>query len=116
MSQSLPVTAVSEARQSLLGRATSFFVYLFERIMPDPFVFAVVLTFVGAVLARLLAPDATASSFASAWYGGVSPSSRSRSRWSSCLSQAMPCQSLHRCNVFLRALLDWPQHRSPPSP
>src|SRR5215472_6945582 len=71
MSQSLPVEAVSEAKQSLLGRATSFFVYLFERIMPDPFVFAVLLTFVGAVLARLLAPDATASSIASAWYGGV---------------------------------------------
>jgi short-chain fatty acids transporter len=71
MSQSLPVTAVSEARQSLLGRATSFFVYLFERIMPDPFVFAVLLTFVGALLARLLAPGATASSIASAWYGGV---------------------------------------------
>ena len=71
MSQSLPVAAVSEAKQSLLGRATSFFVYLFERIMPDPFVFAVLLTFVGAVLARLLAPDATASSIASAWYGGV---------------------------------------------
>src|SRR5260370_24669624 len=71
MSQSLPVTAVYEARQSLLGRATSFFVYLFERIMPDPFVFAVLLTFVGAVLARILAPGATVSSIASAWYGGI---------------------------------------------
>jgi short-chain fatty acids transporter len=71
MSQSLPVTATYESRQSLLGRITSFFVYLFERIMPDPFVFAVLLTFVGAVLARLLAPGATASSIASAWYGGV---------------------------------------------
>src|SRR6516164_8737672 len=71
MSQSLPITVTYEARQSLLGRATSFFVYLFERIMPDPFVFAVLLTFVGALLARLLAPGATASSIASAWYGGV---------------------------------------------
>lgn len=71
MSQSLPVAAVHEARQSLLGRATGFFVYLFERIMPDPFVFAVLLTFVGAALARMFAPGATVSSIASAWYSGV---------------------------------------------
>ena len=71
MSRSLPITVTYEASQSLLGRATSFFVFLFERIMPDPFVFAVLLTFVGAVLARVLAPGATASSIASAWYGGV---------------------------------------------
>src|SRR5260370_41791769 len=64
--------AVSEERkQGLLGRATAFFVYLFEKIMPDPFVFAVLLTFLGVLLARMYAPNATFPSIASAWYGGV---------------------------------------------
>jgi short-chain fatty acids transporter len=58
-------------KQSLLGRITAFFVYLFERIMPDPFVFAVLLTFLGAALALWLAPHATPVSIAAAWYGGV---------------------------------------------
>lgn len=57
--------------QSILGRATAASVYLFEKVMPDPFVFAVLLTFVGAALALEFAPHATVSSVASAWYGGV---------------------------------------------
>ena len=61
----------SEEKQSLLGRATAFFVYLFEKVMPDPFVFAVILTFVGALLALWFAPNATLPSVASAWYGGI---------------------------------------------
>jgi short-chain fatty acids transporter len=64
-------TVSEERKQSLLGRATAFFVYLFEKVMPDPFVFAVLLTFLGALLARAYAPNATFSSIASAWYGGV---------------------------------------------
>jgi short-chain fatty acids transporter len=64
--------AASETRkQSLLGRATAAFVYLFERVMPDPFVFAVILTFVGALLALEFAPNATVPSVALAWYGGI---------------------------------------------
>jgi len=58
-------------KQSILGRATAVSVYLFEKVMPDPFVFAVLLTFVGALLALEFAPNATVSSVASAWYGGV---------------------------------------------
>jgi short-chain fatty acids transporter len=61
----------SEEKQSLLGRATAFFVYLFEKVMPDPFVFAVILTFLGALLALWFAPNATLPSVASAWYGGI---------------------------------------------
>jgi short-chain fatty acids transporter len=61
----------TEKKQSLLGRATAFFVYLFEKVMPDPFVFAVILTFVGAFLALEFAPGATLPSIASAWYGGI---------------------------------------------
>jgi short-chain fatty acids transporter len=64
-------TSQRESRQTLLGRITGVFVYVFERIMPDPFVFAVLLTFLGAALAWTFAPDATPASIASAWYGGV---------------------------------------------
>ena len=60
-----------ERKQSLLGRATALSVYLFEKVMPDPFVFAVLLTFVGALLALKFAPHATLPSVASAWYGGI---------------------------------------------
>ena len=44
---------------------------LFENLMPDPFVFAVLLTFAGALLAWWLAPAATPASIASAWYAGI---------------------------------------------
>jgi short-chain fatty acids transporter len=60
-----------EQRQSLLGRFTSALVYVFERILPDPYVFAVILTFVGVILARSFAPAATLRSIGAAWYGGV---------------------------------------------
>ena len=40
--------APDSSSQSLLGRITAVFVYVFEKIMPDPFVFAVLLTFLGA--------------------------------------------------------------------
>src|ERR1700736_5081345 len=63
-------TAV-EDRQGHLGRATALFVFLFEKVMPDPYVFAVLLTFLGVLLARLYAPSATFSNIASAWYGGI---------------------------------------------
>jgi short-chain fatty acids transporter len=58
-------------RQSLLGRVTAFFVFVFEHIMPDPYVFAVLLTFVGALMAWKFAPNATPVSIAAAWYAGV---------------------------------------------
>ena len=58
-------------KQSLLGRLTAFFVYVFENIMPDPYVFAVLLTFLGALLAWKFAPNATPTSIVAAWYAGV---------------------------------------------
>jgi short-chain fatty acids transporter len=67
----MTTTVSPERKQSLLGRATAVFVYLFEKVMPDPFVFAVLLTFIGALLAMRFAPHATLPSVASAWYGGV---------------------------------------------
>ena len=57
--------------RSLLNRMAGFFVYLFERIMPDPFIFAILLTFVGAGLAFLLVPGTRLSTVASGWYSGV---------------------------------------------
>ncbi|HEV2484734.1 MAG TPA: TIGR00366 family protein [Terracidiphilus sp.] len=62
---------VDKRKQSLLSRATAFFVFLFEKVMPDPYVFAVLLTFLGALLARFFAPNATLPSIASAWYDGI---------------------------------------------
>ena len=58
-------------QQSVLGRVTAFFVYLFENLMPDPFVFAVLLTFIGAILAWKFAPNATPVTIVAAWYAGV---------------------------------------------
>ena len=57
--------------QSLLGRVTAFFVYIFENVMPDPFVFAVLLTFLGSLLAWKFAPNASPVSIVAAWYAGV---------------------------------------------
>lgn len=64
-------TAPQQKRQSVLSRVTAVFVYLFEKAMPDPFVFAVLLTFAGALLAWRFAPNATPSSIVSAWYAGI---------------------------------------------
>jgi short-chain fatty acids transporter len=58
-------------KQTLLGRVTAFFVYVFEHIMPDPYVFAVLLTFLGALIAWKFAPNATPVSIVAAWYAGV---------------------------------------------
>src|ERR1700688_2158946 len=59
------------ATRSILARITSFFVYLFERLMPDPFVFAVILTVVVIVLAKLLVPATTYEQISLAWYNGI---------------------------------------------
>jgi short-chain fatty acids transporter len=71
MLMSISAPASETRKQSLLGRATAVFVYLFERVMPDPFVFAVILTFLGALLALEFAPNASVPSVALAWYGGI---------------------------------------------
>jgi short-chain fatty acids transporter len=60
-----------EKQATVLGRATSACVYVFDQVMPDPYVFAVILTFVAAGLAFWLAPNAKPEQIASAWYGGV---------------------------------------------
>jgi short-chain fatty acids transporter len=64
-------TEALTSRHSVLGRITAFFVFLFEKTMPDPYIFAVLLTFLGAIMALLFAPHATPASIVDAWYGGV---------------------------------------------
>ena len=60
-----------EHKHTLLVRATTFFVYLFDQVMPDPYVFAVILTFVAALLAYVFAPNAHPQQIVTAWYSGV---------------------------------------------
>ncbi len=57
--------------QSAFGKITNVFVYLFERLLPDPFVFAILLTLLTAALAFLLAPHAAPGEILTAWYGGI---------------------------------------------
>lgn len=66
----MPVTKEPEP-VSVLSRFTHFFVYLFERLLPDAYVFALLLTFLGAVLAFWLAPHASVENILSGWYNGV---------------------------------------------
>ncbi|HEV2133478.1 MAG TPA: TIGR00366 family protein [Terracidiphilus sp.] len=56
---------------SILSRFTHVFVYVFERILPDAYVFALLLTFVGAALAYWLAPHASVEVILTGWYKGV---------------------------------------------
>src|SRR6516162_193925 len=58
-------------RPSLLSRSTAFFVYMFERLIPDPYVFAVILTLLAATLAYAFAPNAASGNILSSWYGGI---------------------------------------------
>lgn len=46
-------------------------VYMFERLMPDPFVLSIGLTFVVILLAAFLAPRASFGNIVTAWYGGA---------------------------------------------
>ncbi len=50
---------------------SGFFVRVFEYAMPDPYVFAAVLTLVTAALAALLAPQHTPSDILGGWYKGI---------------------------------------------
>ncbi len=50
---------------------SEFFVRVFEFAIPDPYVFAVLLTLVTALLAVILAPHHTPIAVASSWYKGI---------------------------------------------
>jgi short-chain fatty acids transporter len=54
-----------------MQRLSLFFVYLFERLLPDPFVFAILLSLVTAALALALAPHGAPPEILTAWYNGI---------------------------------------------
>src|SRR5580700_3069310 len=68
-----PVVAPSGSTQerNVLNRITAFFVYVFERITPDPYIFAVVLTIVTALLAAALGPKGSPPEILGGWYTGL---------------------------------------------
>jgi short-chain fatty acids transporter len=55
----------------MLSRVTGFFVYVFERVLPDPFVFAILLSLITAGLAMVLAPHGSPAEVVTAWYAGL---------------------------------------------
>jgi short-chain fatty acids transporter len=58
-------------RRGLIQRLTELCVRYVERLMPDPYLFAVLLTLIVVALVALLVRGATASGILKAWYGGV---------------------------------------------
>jgi short-chain fatty acids transporter len=61
----------SSKPRTLLSRITSFFLFLFERITPDPYIFAVTLTILTALLAAFFAPKRSAEVILTGWYTGL---------------------------------------------
>lgn len=64
-------TASGSKPRTLLSTITSFFLFLFERITPDPYIFAVALTILTAVLAGIFAPKGSAEMILTGWYNGL---------------------------------------------
>ncbi|HWC15828.1 MAG TPA: TIGR00366 family protein [Terriglobales bacterium] len=69
--QAIPIQEQQNPRVSFLTRASSSVVYLMERILPDPYVFALLLTFITAILAFTLTPSRSVGAIGLAWYNGV---------------------------------------------
>jgi short-chain fatty acids transporter len=58
-------------QHSFIRRVTAFFVRLFERYTPDPYVLAVGLSILTAVLAALFAPKGSVTTIFTGWYNGL---------------------------------------------
>jgi short-chain fatty acids transporter len=58
-------------RKTLLQRGVASCVYLFERLMPDPFVIVILLTVITALCAVIFAPKGTPDVILSGWYKGI---------------------------------------------
>jgi short-chain fatty acids transporter len=67
---SLPLAAKGP-QTSPLAKITGAFVYMFERLLPEPFVFAVLLTILTAILAAIFAPKHSLPDILTGWYGGI---------------------------------------------
>jgi short-chain fatty acids transporter len=63
--------STTSTRRRGLQAVAPLFVGLFERVMPDPFVLAIGLTALVAVLALLIAPKGTPEVILSSWYAGI---------------------------------------------
>lgn len=66
--QALPIVTT---HKSLLQRCVGYCVYLFERLMPDPFVIVILLSVFTAVCALTFAPRGTPSNILAGWYKGI---------------------------------------------
>lgn len=64
-------TAVPTTRGTVMQRFTDVCVRYVERLMPDPYLFAVILTLIVVLLIFLLVPGATVGGVVDSWYGGV---------------------------------------------
>jgi short-chain fatty acids transporter len=58
-------------RRGMMQSLTTLCVRYVERLMPDPYLFAVILTLIVAALVACLVSGASASGMLKAWYGGV---------------------------------------------
>src|ERR1700730_16196317 len=64
-------TSSDSSPRTLLSTITSFFLWLFERITPDPYIFAVALTMLTALLAWIFAPKGSPDLILTGWYNGL---------------------------------------------
>ncbi|WP_046318698.1 TIGR00366 family protein [Mycobacterium sp. UM_Kg1] len=65
------MTAPTTRRRSVMQSLTGLSVRYVERLMPDPYLFAVILTLIVAGLVATLVDGASASGMLQAWYAGV---------------------------------------------
>lgn len=63
--------AFTREKLSMLGRISTSLVYVFEKAIPDPYVFAAGLTLLTSILALALTRYATIGSIGVGWYNGV---------------------------------------------
>lgn len=64
-------TETTSGRRGIMQSLTALCVRYVERLMPDPYLFAVILTVLVAAMVALLVPGATPSGMLKAWYSGV---------------------------------------------
>jgi short subunit fatty acids transporter len=62
---------IPASRNSFPQRLTSFFVQLFERYTPDPYILAVGLSVLTGLLAAIFAPKGSLSTILTGWYNGL---------------------------------------------
>jgi short-chain fatty acids transporter len=65
------LSTVAPRKTGVLNKLTGFFLYLFERITPDPYIFAVSLSILTALLAMIFAPKGSAQTILNSWYNGI---------------------------------------------